>query len=175
MGIEAERRQEDGPYGGYAQPEERPPFGSYATLALLFNAAYAGSLVAAKRAGRELPEQVSPGDVLLIGAASHKLSRLLAKEKVTTFVRAPFTEYQGKTGPGEVAESARAPRGFRRAVGELLTCPFCLGLWSSGGFHAGLVWAPRPTRLLASTFTAFAISDFLQIAYKAAESKGLGD
>ncbi len=64
--------------------------------------------------------------------------------------------------------------GARRALGELLACPYCLGLWSAAGFHLGLVWAPRTTRLVASTFTALTISDFLQIAYKAAEDRGLG-
>ena len=38
----------------------------------------------------------------------------------------------------------------------------------------GLIYAPRTTRVLASTFTALTISDFLQIAYKAAEERGLG-
>jgi hypothetical protein len=37
-----------------------------------------------------------------------------------------------------------------------------------------LVYAPRTTRLVASTFTALTISDFLQIGYKAAEDRGLG-
>ena len=40
--------------------------------------------------------------------------------------------------------------------------------------HVGLIYAPRTTRVLASTFTALTISDFLQIAYKAAEERGLG-
>ena len=63
---------------------------------------------------------------------------------------------------------------MRRAIGELLICPYCLGLWTSGAFHAGLLFAPRVTRVAASTLTALTISDFLQIAYKAAEERGLG-
>jgi hypothetical protein len=47
-------------------------------------------------------------------------------------------------------------------------------LWTSGGFHAGLLLAPRVTRFAASVLSALTISDFLQIAYKAAEDKGLG-
>ena len=111
--------------------------------------------------------------MILIGTASHKLSRLLAKDKVTTFLRAPFTEYQGRGGPAEVEERARG-EGPRRAIGELLICPYCLGLWTSGAFHAGMLFAPRATRVAASTLTALTLSDFLQIAYKAAESRGLG-
>ena len=54
-------------------------------------------------------------------------------------------------------------------------CPYCLGLWASGAFHAGLLFAPRATRFSASVLTAMTISDFLQIAYKAVEERGLGD
>jgi hypothetical protein len=37
------------------------------------------------------------------------------------------------------------------------------------------LFAPRATRLSASVLSAMTISDFLQIAYKAAEERGLGD
>jgi hypothetical protein len=47
-------------------------------------------------------------------------------------------------------------------------------MWISGGFHLGLVAAPRATRFAASVLTGLTISDFLQIAYKAAEERGLG-
>ena len=92
--------------------------------------------MAAKRSGRDLPERVELQDLVLIGAASHKLSRLVAKKKITSFVRAPFTELQGKGGPAELEEKARG-HGLRRAVGELLICPYCLGLWASGALPRG--------------------------------------
>lgn len=161
-------------YAGYAPPTERPPFAAYAAFAAVFHGAMAGAVVAAKRSGRDLPQRVEPGDVLLIGTASYKLSRLVAKKKVTAFVRAPFTELEGKGGPAELEEKPRGT-GLRRAVGELLVCPYCLGLWASGAFHAGLLFAPRATRFSASVLTAMAVSDFLQIACKAAEERGLGD
>ena len=159
-------------YAGYAPPRERPPFAAYATFATVFHTAMAGAVAAAKRSGRDLPERVDAGDIVLIGTASYKLSRLISKKKVTSFVRAPFTELEGKGGPAELEEKPRGS-GLRRAVGELLVCPYCLGLWASGGFHAGLLFAPRATRFSASVLSAMAISDFLQIAYRAAEERGL--
>ena len=161
-----------GVYAGYAEPDERPPFRTYAALTATFNTGFAGALFAARSSGR-LPDRVSAQDAVLIGTASHKLSRLVAKDKVTSFARAPFTEYQGRGGPAEVEERARGD-GVRRAVGELLTCPYCLGLWASGALHVGLMFAPRVTRVAASTLTALTLSDFLQIAYRAAEDRGLG-
>jgi hypothetical protein len=154
-------------YAGYAPPRERPPLAAYATFAAVFHAAMAGAVVAAKRSGRDLPRHVGAGDLALIGTASFKLSRLVAKKKVTAFVRAPFTELEGKGGPAELEER---PRGS-----GLLVCPYCLGLWASGGFHAGLLFAPRTTRFSASVLAAMTISDFLQIAFKAAEERGLAE
>ncbi|MFN2617644.1 MAG: DUF1360 domain-containing protein [Thermoleophilaceae bacterium] len=172
MSVQA-KQTEDGPFSGYAEPQERPPLGSYAAFAALFNVGLAGALAAARASGRELPERIGPGDVVLLGTASHKISRLVSKDKVTSFARAPFTRYQEPGGPGEVEERPRGS-GMRRAIGEMLVCPYCLGLWTAGALHVGLLFAPRRTRLLASTFTALTISDFLQIAYKAAENRGLG-
>jgi hypothetical protein len=165
-------KEMSGAFSGYASPDERPPLAAYGGLATVFNAGFAALLLEAHRSGR-LPERIDVGDLLLIGTAGHKLSRLLSKDKVTAFARAPFTEYQGQGGPGELEEKPRG-RGLRRALGDLLVCPYCLGLWVVAGLHGGLLFAPRTTRLVASTFSALTISDFLQIAYKAAEEKGLG-
>jgi hypothetical protein len=158
---------------GYASGSEKPPLLSYATFMTLFAALFGGGLAAVRRSGRELPERIGPGDLALIGTASHKASRLLAKDKVTSPLRAPFTELEGKGGPAEFEERSRG-RGLRKAIGELLICPYCLGLWVVALFSFGLVFAPRVTRFVASVFAALTISDFLQIAYKAAEEKGLG-
>ena len=157
---------------GYAPPQERPPLAAYAIFATVFHAAMAGAVVAAKRSGRDLPQRVDARDIVLIGTASYKLSRLVSKKKITAFVRAPFTELEGQGGPAELEEKPRG-HGLRRAVGELLICPYCLGLWASGAFHAGLLFAPRTTRFSASVLAAMSISDFLQIAYRAAEERGL--
>ena len=158
---------------GYAPPRERPPLAAYATFAAVFHGAMAAAVAAAKRSGRDLPQRVEPRDLVLIGTASYQLSRLISKKKVTAFVRAPFTELEGRGGPAELEEKPRGT-GLRRALGELLVCPYCLGLWASGGFHVGLLFAPRATRFTASVLTAVSLSDFLQIAYKAAEERGLG-
>lgn len=159
--------------GTYAPPAERPPLASYAVTMSVFNLLFAAALLIARRSGRPLPERPRTADVLSIGVASHKLSRVIAKDKVTSPLRAPFTTFEGQGGPSEFSESARGS-GVRRAIGELLVCPYCLGLWVVAAFSVGLLFAPRLTRFVAAAFSSLTISDFLQIAYKAAEEKGLG-
>jgi hypothetical protein len=139
----------------------------------VFNFLVAGALVAARRQDRSLPDSVKVLDVVSIGVAGHKISRLISKDKVTSPLRAPFTELEGKGGPAELEERSRG-RGARKAIGELLICPYCLGLWVVAALSLGLLFAPRLTRFVVSVFSALTISDFLQVAYKAAEEKGLG-
>jgi hypothetical protein len=149
---------------GYA-PEQEQPLGGYAVLTATFAGAvtlFAGWL---RRSGRELPESIAPGDLALITVATHKASRMITKDRVTSAVRAPFTELEGRGGPAEVEEHARG-RGLRRAVGELLICPYCLSMWIAAAFAAGLIVAPRATRWVASTFAVQFGSDVLQVTYK---------
>lgn len=154
------------PTAGYAPGEQRPLKG-YAVLSGAFFAALGGALAAAHRAGRTL-DRPSATDVVLTGLATQKVSRLIAKDKVTSFVRAPFTTFQDTPGHGEVEEAPRG-EGLRYATGELLVCPYCMAQWVAGGFAVGWVVAPRTTRLLAGMWAAQAIADGVQLAYSNAE------
>jgi hypothetical protein len=137
----------------------------------LLTGAYAAAVGAFLWRFRErLPEEISARDLALIGVASHKTSRTIAKDKVTAPLRAPFTEHEGDGGPGELEESPRGV-GMQHTVGELMVCPFCLDQWVATGYVAGLVVAPRATRFVASIMATVAISDFLQIGYKASEEQ----
>ncbi len=154
----------------YAPPGEHRPLAGYGMLTGGFAVAFAGALVAATRGGRRIPERIGAQDFVLTAVATHKVSRLLAKDRVTSFIRAPFTEYQEPAGHGEVEESARGS-GLRKATGELLVCPYCLGQWVAGAFTVGHVTAPRLTRLLTAMWTAHALADGVLLAYSAAEQR----
>jgi hypothetical protein len=155
------------PFAGYS-PQAPKPLHSYAVLMSVFLSlagAFAGWFA---RSGRRLPERLEGRDLVLLTLASHKASRLIAKDRVTSAVRAPFTEFQANAGHGEVEERARGG-GLRRGVGELLICPYCLGMWTSAALTAALLVAPRLTRWVASVLVVFFGADVLQIAYKKAE------
>ncbi len=108
-------------FAGYTPDSEDRPLAAYAGLTGVYNGALAAALLAAQRRGRPLPERIGPGDILLLGVATHKLGRLLARDWVTSFLRAPFTTFKGASGiPAEVDEEARGA-GLQRALGELVT------------------------------------------------------
>lgn len=162
-----QRLQDRPPFAGHS-PEQERPLGSYAALTGAFMTMVAAFGAWLRASGRELPEKATAGDLALVTVATHKASRLIAKDRVTSIGRAPFTQFQGDGGPGEVEEAARGS-GMRRAVGELLLCPYCLGMWISALFTGGLIVAPRATRWIASAFATLFGADLLQIAYKKAE------
>lgn len=156
-------------------PHEQRPLGGY----LVSMSTYAGvtgvlaTLV--KVTGRAVPERPATADVVLLCVATHKLSRLLAKDAVTSPLRAPFTRYDKPIGSGEVMEQVRDQgSGTRHAIGELLSCPFCMAVWVATGLTGGLVLAPRLTRLVATALTAVAASDFLQMAYAVSQQAAEG-
>jgi hypothetical protein len=148
---------------------ERPVRG-YATLTGFFLTLVAGFSAWVRSSGRELPEKASPSDLALVAVATHKLSRLIAKERVTSAVRAPFTQVEEDNSPSR-RRWREKPRGqgARRAVGELVLCPYCLSVWIATVFAGGLVVAPRPTRWVAGILTTVFGADVLQLAYKKAE------
>lgn len=150
--------------GGEYSHEHRP-LAAYGALTSGLTAAFVAGAVAAARNRGGLPERYRFEDLLTAGIATHKISRALAKEKVTSFIRAPFVRYREPAGFGELDEQPRGT-GLQLAVGELLVCPYCLGHWIASAFGVGLVGAPRATRLVAFIFTAETIADFLQLAYK---------
>jgi hypothetical protein len=161
--------QDHPPFAGHA-PGQHRPLGAYALLTTVY-ALLTGTVAAwLHRSGKPVEDRVEGKDIVLVAAATNKVSRLIAKDRVTSVVRAPFTEFQDDAGPGEVEEAARGT-GLRRAIGELLICPYCLGLWVSTAFMIGLIAAPRVTRWTMATFTALLGSDLLQIAYAKAEDQ----
>lgn len=149
---------------------EHRPVGSFAAIMGAYGATVAGLGLLIQRSGRDLPEGFSASDLALVSVATHKLSRLLAKDPVTSPLRMPFTRFEGTSGEAELAEEVRGT-GLRKAMGELVTCPFCLGMWVSTGFAAGLVLTPRATRLVAFVFSTLTAADLLQFAYAAAEQR----
>jgi hypothetical protein len=157
-------------------PHDHRPLDGYVLAMGAFGTLAASLAAAAKITGRTVPERPAVADVVLISIATHKLSRLLAKDSVTSPLRAPFTRYAEPAGAAELNEEVRDQGSLvRHGIGELITCPFCLAVWVATGLVGGLVLAPRLTRLASATLTATAVSDFLQMAYDVAKHAAEGD
>ncbi|TFV51704.1 DUF1360 domain-containing protein [Blastococcus sp. TF02A-35] len=156
----------------YTQGEARPLAGDLGAMGV-YVSLVAGGAAAVRASGKQLPERIPLGDAALLTVATFRLARRIAKDPVTAPVRAPFVKFEGPSGHAEVAEEVREHGGVKHAVGELLTCPFCLAQWVGTAFVFGYVTAPRATRLAALTMTTVAGSDVLQFVYDAIQNGAL--
>ncbi|HEX3707622.1 MAG TPA: DUF1360 domain-containing protein [Mycobacteriales bacterium] len=138
----------------------------YSAVVAVYLTAMSATMWRLKSKGK-LPKRFAPGDLALVALATHKLSRTVSKDSVTSPFRAPFAHFEGAGAPGEVKEDV-VGEGSRHAIGELLTCPFCMDQWIASAFVTGLAAAPRLTRFAASVLAVRAGADMLQFGYAAA-------
>jgi hypothetical protein len=113
------------------------------------------------------PACQTPLDLAVLGLASFKASRTLARDEVTSFLREPFV--QGRAHSGEDEEPI--PGGMHQAVGELVTCSRCVGTWAAAGLAISQILAPRFGRLLTWSLAAAGANDFLQAGFTALTAK----
>jgi hypothetical protein len=121
-------------------------------------AGYGALLGALVLGAREHPEPIVRGEVPALGLAAFALSKLIAKEKVETWVREPFVE---ETQDGHQPKGTR----LRFAVGELLTCTRCVGAWSSLGLVGLRVTRPGAARVVTAVLATSAVNDFLHAGF----------
>jgi hypothetical protein len=161
--IDAVRSLED----VYAPDDERP-LTAFAGIMAAYGATVGGLSLLVRATGRQLPERIAMGDVAATAVATYRLARVLAKSPVTSPLRAPFTRFRGVCGEAELEEEVRGT-GWRKAMGELVSCPFCLGQWVVTGFGFGWIFAPRATRMATSMLSAAAVADALHYGHAALE------
>ncbi len=158
------------PPGEELGPHEPERLAGYAAVAAVYLLAAGATATAVHR--RRADEAAAPAtqwsDIALVGLATYKLSRLLSKQTVTSPLRAPFAEFVGPGGPGEV-NVRPVGRGWRRSIGELVSCPFCLDVWIASAGTAALRLTPGPARLALSAFAAVGAADLLQFVHVSLE------
>ncbi len=97
----------------------------------------------------ELPTTITLFDAALITFASFRLVRLMTYDKVMQWFRDLFVHSEVRYGDGEermVVRQAYAS-GPLRAMHELLSCPWCFGVWAAFlvsffYFLSPLAWYP---------------------------------
>jgi hypothetical protein len=153
-------------YAGSGEVER--PLGGYLWLLAAYGAVVAAGTGLVRWRGAELPARFAGADMVMMSIAAHKISRIVTKDPVTSPLRAPVTRFEGPSGEGEITDSVRGA-GLRHALGELVTCPFCIAQWIVTILAFGMVLSPRVTRFVTSLFVMLTGSDLLQIAYAKAQ------
>ena len=148
-------------------PPQSPPYRAYAAIATTFVAGL--GVVSGLAAARRRPlQEFTPIDLTMLGLATFKASRTVARDKVTSFVRDPFVE--GDAWEGEDEQPVHDTE-LKQAIGELVTCTRCIGTWIGAGLATTQILAPRTGRLLTSVLAAGALNDFMLAGFAALTSK----
>jgi hypothetical protein len=134
----------------------------YAALNAVFAALLAGVVVASRERTRE-SEPLTTRDLAVTGAATFALAKVIARERIGSWVREPFVD----------EDHGRRPRGtrLRHAVGELLTCTRCVGAWSALGLVGLRLTSPATGRVVNDVLAISAMNDWLQASFKLLCSK----
>ncbi len=132
------------------------PYAAYATLMATFTGGLAAAGVLARLLDRD-PYEATALDLAALSLATFKVSRTIARDPVTSWIREPLEE--------------DAEGGFEQALAELVTCSRCVGTWVAAGLGSTQIIAPRFGRLLTWTLGAAGLNDFLQAAFAALAHK----
>ncbi len=119
-------------------------YGTKLTLISVFLSLMAVFSLRLARRGQDLG--LGPFDLVLLGLSTFRVGRMAAYEGIAAPIREPFTHVEeDASGAGEtvVAEGT----GIHRAIGELLSCPVCVGTWVAASLVYGLQLLPIPTRV----------------------------
>lgn len=134
------------------------------TLADIFMGGLA-TFTALLRHGEEEPE-FRPLDLLVLGLATYRTGRLVAFERVAAPLREPVSKtVPDASGAGEAVVAAGT--GWRWTLGELLSCPTCIGTWVATGLVYGMRLAPRPTKVFATIMGITGVAQLLSEATEA--------
>lgn len=132
----------------------RPPYGGYAILLITFTTLLSFTLWF-------LARKTTFGwiELFLLIVATHEVTNILATDRVTSVFRRPFIDLMIDDSGNMVERPAE--RGLRRALGELVTCPFCLGPWVALTLGTFLALFPISGEIVLGLFAAVAGSDLL--------------
>jgi len=103
--------------------------------------------------------ELSLVDYILMTLASWRLTRLFVCDAITKFLREQFWDVEKV---GRTFELVKPKVGPRRTVADLLSCPWCFGMWATASvifFYLITPYAVFPVLLLALS----AVASFLQI------------
>jgi hypothetical protein len=128
----------------------------YATLSAGYGTLLTALVVSTRDRGAD---PVRPVELPMLGLATFSLAKLVAKEKVESWMREPFLE--------ERPDGERRPKGrrLRYAIGELLSCTRCVGTWSAMGLVGLRLLRPKEAQVVVPLLATAAVNDWLQSGF----------
>lgn len=117
-------------------------------------------LLAARLIPLRLNSSPSLFDFVLLAFATIRLGRMVAYDRVMEPFRAPFTKtVPDKSGVGKTVVARGT--GIRCAIGQLISCPICIGTWIAAILVYALYTFPGPARLFIIISAVIGLAEML--------------
>jgi hypothetical protein len=113
-----------------------------------------------RKAGWVKITNITVFDFILLVLATTRLGRMIAFDRIMDPFRMPFTRVvEDNSGEGKTV----IPRGngFRQAIGQLISCPICVGTWAAALLTAALLVFPDGTRVFLYALGAVSAAEIM--------------
>ncbi|MDE3838244.1 sporulation protein [Bacillus methanolicus] len=104
-------------------------------------------------------------NVILMGLASFRLTRLIVFDQITYFFRKPFFDEITEINQNGENEVYLEPKqyGFKKWMGELLSCYWCTGIWVSMFVIFLYFFAPVAGKVIILIMAVAAIGSIIEV------------
>ncbi len=147
--------------GAASTPSSNTQPADYAALEAAFLAGLGGVVALARQRERNGGIAIPCGELPIMAIATFALADVLAKEKVSTWLREPFVR-EGRDHKPVAPEGS----GLRYAIGELFTCTRCVGTWSGLGLVGLRTASPTAGRVTTAVLALAGVNDLMQSAFR---------
>jgi len=147
--------------GAASTPTSASGPADYAALEAVFVTGLAGLIALTRRRESDGTPAIPREELLVLAMATFTLADVLAKEKISTWIREPFVQEDSDHKPLRPEGS-----GLRYAFGELLTCTRCVGTWSALGLVALRTGSPAAGRATARVLALSGVNDLMQSGFR---------
>jgi len=147
--------------GAASTPPSASGPADYAALEAVFAAGLAALVALTRRRERDGTLAIPRDELPLLALATFVLADVLAKEKISTWIREPFVEEGADHKPVKPEG-----QGMRAAIGELMTCTRCIGTWSALGLVALRTASPAAGRATMRVLALAGANDLMQSGFR---------
>ena len=105
---------------------------------------------------------VKPFTLFILGIATYRAANLISNEEITKVLRAPFVKEVKEDGKLVEEPKESGPKG---AVGSLIYCSSCTGVWVACVIFYSYILIPTVTLIVALILTLSAVERFLTTTF----------
>jgi len=133
----------------------------YAVIEAVFVAGLGGIVALARRRESDGAQAIPREELPVLALATFALADVVAKEKVSTWLREPFVQESAQHKP-----VGPEGGGLRHAIGELVTCTRCVGTWSALSLVGLRTASPPAGRVVSGVLALAGVNDVLQSGFR---------